>query len=100
MKEPPSVTFSESESGNAWKIGFGIHAMNKPSCIPTMMGSLRTCSTMLKSASLEKSVSVLRRRADFRDSISRMSSNLVDDNDDDDDDDDDNHHQPDIIQPG
>ena len=53
------------------------------------MRSLRTCSTMLKSASLEKSVSVLRRRADFRDSISRISSNLVDDDNDNDDDNDD-----------
>ena len=73
-------------------------AINKPSCIPIIiMGSLRTCSTMLKSASLEKSVSVLRRRADFRDSISRMSSNLVDDDNDNDIDDD---NQPDVLQTG
>ena len=51
---------------------------------------------MLKSASLEKSVSVLRRRADFRDSISRMSSNLVKDNDDNYDDNDDDN-QSDIL---
>ena len=81
MREPPSEAFSESESGYAWKIGLGVHLTNPP-CIPKIMGSLRTCSTMLKSASLEKSVSVLRRRADFRDSISRMSSNLVDDDND------------------
>ena len=61
---------------------------------------------MLKSASLEKSVSVLRRRADFRDSISRISSNLVkDDNDDDNNDgdndnDNDDDNLPDILQPG
>ena len=80
-------------------------AINKPSCIPIIMRSLRTCSTMLKSASLEKSVSVLRRRADFRDSISRISSNLVkddndDDNGDDNDCDNDNDNLPDILQPG
>ena len=60
---------------------------------------------MLKSASLEKSVSVLRRRADFRDSISRMSSNLVNDNDENDDDNDDDNdnvydNQPEVLQPG
>ena len=70
-------------------------AINKPSCIPTMMGPLRTCSTMLKSASLEKSVSVLRRRADFRDSISRISSNLVDDDNDNDDDNEDDEDDED-----
>ena len=100
MKEPPSVAFSESESGYAWMIDLGMHAINKPSCIPIIMGSFRTCSTMLKSASLEKSVSVLRRRADFRDSISRMSSNLVNDNDDDNDDDNYNDNQPDVPQTG
>ena len=64
---------------------------------------------MLKSASLEKSVSVLRRRADFRDSISRMSSNLVNDDDDNDDyndndnyddNDNDDDNQPDVLQTG
>ena len=38
--------------------------------------SCHTCSTMLKSASLEKSVSVFRRRADLRDSISLVGRNI------------------------